>query len=119
MERVLTREDVELPRQQLRPTTSTFFVRIDHDKPLIELGNVGLDRIRRPRRVAHVALEPLDVRGVAFEGVADLVFEVVDDYEVGEEGEDVFNLEKRGRLEEAHGAVGRKERGGRDEHRLD
>jgi hypothetical protein len=105
VEGMLTREDIELPRQQLHPTTPTLLIRINDDEPLVQLLDISLDRVCSPRCVAHVSLEAFDVRGVGFEGVADLVFEGVDDYEVGEEGEDVFDFEERGRVEEAHGTV--------------
>ena len=50
----------------------------------------------------HLCLELVDVRRVAFERGANLLLEVVDDNEVGEEWEDVFYLEQIGVLEEAH-----------------
>ena len=106
VEGVLAREDVELSREELLSTAPAPFRGIDDHEPVAEVRNVGLDRLGRPGRVVHVALEALNVGRVALERGADLVLEVVDDDKVGEEGQDVFNLEEVRRFEEPHRTAG-------------
>lgn len=96
MERVLAREDVELPREEGQTTAATFLARIDDDEAVAQVGNIALDGLCAPSRLVHIVLEPLDVRRVALESRADLVLEVVDDHEIGEEGKDVLDLEQVG-----------------------
>jgi hypothetical protein len=86
MERVLTREDVELPRQEGQSTAPTLLARIDDDETVAQIGNVALDGLCAPSCLVHVVLQPLDVRRVALESRADLLLEVIDDDEVGEKG---------------------------------
>lgn len=102
MERVLAREDVELPREEGQSTAAALLACINDDEAISQVGDVALDGLCAPSRFVHVVLEPLDVRRVVLESRADLVLEVVDDHKIGEKGEDVLYLEQVGRLEEAH-----------------
>lgn len=96
MERVLAWEDVELPREKGQITAAALLACVDDDEAIAQVGNVALDRFCAPSRLVHVVLEPFDVRRVALERRADLVLEVVDDHEVGEEGKDVLDFEQVG-----------------------
>ena len=55
-----------------------------------------------PRRLDHVLLQLVNVLGVLLEGVADSRLEVVDGDKVGEEGEDVLDLDRGALLQELH-----------------
>ena len=66
------------------------------------LSNLLSDNPSAPRRFDHVLLQLVDVLGVLLEGVADGCLEVVDGDKVGEEGEDVLNLDGRTLLQELH-----------------
>ena len=57
------------------------------------LGNLFSDNPSAPGRLDHVLLQLVDVLGVLLEGVADGGLEVVDGDEVGEERQDVLNLD--------------------------
>ena len=57
------------------------------------LGNLLSDDPRAPGGLDHVLLQLVDVLGVLLEGVADGGLEVVDGDKVGEEGQDVLNLD--------------------------
>ena len=94
VERVVAREDVELARHERERARRAALRRVDGDEALLQRGDVLLDGVRVARCLVHVRLERVDVRRVALEGGADLFFEVVDDYKVWEEGEDVFDLEE-------------------------
>ena len=66
------------------------------------LGNLFSDNPSAPGRLDHVLLQLVDVLGVLLEGVADGCLEVVDGDKVGEEGEDVLDLDGRALLQELH-----------------
>ena len=66
------------------------------------LGNLFSDDPSAPGRLDHVLLQLVDVLGVLLEGVADGCLEVVDGDKVGEEGEDVLDLDGRALLQELH-----------------
>ena len=66
------------------------------------LGNLFSDDPSAPGRLDHVLLQLVDVLGVLLEGVADGCLEVVDGDKVGEEGEDVLNLDGWTLLQELH-----------------
>ena len=106
MERMVAREHIKLPRQQQLPALRARLPSPNRHEPVLQVRDVLLDRVRRLRRVVHLLLELVDVRGVALERVRVLLFEVVDDDEVGEEGEDVLDFEDVGGFEELNGAGG-------------
>lgn len=90
---MLAREDEELPAQQRQPTDVAFLAGLDDGVAAVEGADVGPDGGGRRGRVVHFFLERVDVARVGFQGVADLFLEVVDDDEVREEGDQVFDAE--------------------------
>ena len=102
MEGVVAWEDVELAGHEREGAVRAPLRGVHGDEALLQRGDVLLDGVRVARCLVHVRLERVDVRRVALEGGADLFFEVVDDDEVGEERQDVFDLEQLGVLEEPH-----------------
>jgi hypothetical protein len=103
VERVLAREDVELPREQRHGAHRATLAGVERDEAVLEPGCVLLHRVRAARRVVHLLLERIDLRRVSLECVGDLLLEVVDDNEVGEERQDIFNLEQVCVFQEVHG----------------
>lgn len=105
VEAVLARERVKLSGQELLSARAALLARLDDHEAVVELGDVGLDGLSGARRLGHVLLQALYVRRVVFERRADLLLEVVDHDKVGEEGQDVLDLEQTRRLEELHRAA--------------
>ena len=103
MEGVLTWEDIELSREERLVADRTLLCRVDGDEALLQCGDILLDSLRVARGLIHLRLQRVDVRGVVLERRTYLVLEVINHYEVGEERQDVFDLQEVGVLEEAHG----------------
>lgn len=106
MEGVLAREDIELPCQQLFSARITLCSRINHNKAVSEVCNIALDSFSGFGRAVHFRLELLDLMTVFFKRITDILFEVVNGDEVGEERKDVFYLEQGRTFEELHGSGG-------------
>ena len=105
MEGVVAREDVELAGHEREGAVRAPLRGVHGHEALLQRGDVLLDRLCVLRRLVHVRLELVDVRRVPLERGADLLLEVVDDDEVGEERQDVLDLEQIRVLEEAHRPV--------------
>lgn len=110
MKRMLARKDKELPAQQRQPTDAAFLAGLDDRVPTVEGRDVRPNRRRRRGRVVHLLLQRVDVARVGLERVTDLLFEVVDDDEVREEGDQVLDAEAGagvgfGALEEVEGRL--------------
>ncbi len=99
---MVAREDVELACHQRLRTGRAALLRVDGDEAFLERSDVLLDRLSVVCRLVHLCLQRIDVRRVALERSADLVLEVVDDDEIGEEREDVLDFEQFRVLEEPH-----------------
>lgn len=56
----------------------------------------------RRRRIIHLSLQRVDLTRVLLQSRADFLFEVVDDDEVREEGNQIFDAQKFAPLEELH-----------------
>lgn len=87
------REDEELAAQQRESAQSAALPRFDDGVAAVEVLDVGFDALGCGGRGVHFGFEGGDGAGVGFEGGADFVFEVVDDDEVREEGDEVFDAE--------------------------
>lgn len=105
VERMLAREDIELPAQQEFAADRTFVFGVDRNEPLLQGCDVLLDGCGVTRRLVHVGFQALNVCGITFQRCTYLLLEVVDDHEIRKEWQDVFNLEQVGVLQELHRPV--------------
>lgn len=98
MERVPTWEHIELPRQQCELAVRTSLACIDRYEAVLQRRDVCLDGGRIRGRLVHFSAKAVNVRRVPLERITYLILEVVDNDKVGEEGEDVFDLQEVGVL---------------------
>lgn len=106
MERMLTREDIELSGKQRIQARRAPLVCANRDESVLQVRNIFLDRLGTLGRFVHLRLEFFDMSRVSLQCCAYFFLEVVDDYKVGEEREDILDLEKVCTFEEAHCPVG-------------
>jgi len=102
VEHVLAGKKIEWFGDENAGTGGTSVRRPDKLVLVASLGNLFSDDPSAPGRLDHVLLQLVDVLGVLLEGVADGCLEVVDGDKVGEEGEDVLDLDGRALLQELH-----------------
>lgn len=107
VECMLAGEHVELSRKQRLVTMRAPLSGVDRDEALLESRNVLLDGLRILGHIVHLRLQRINMRRISLQGIAYLLLEVVDDYEVGEEWQNVLNLEKICVLQEPHGPTER------------
>jgi len=84
MERMLAREDVELPGQEGVCALGAPLAGVDANYTPRQGVNVLLDGVRASCRIIHHPAEAIDVLCVSLERMADLILEVVNDNEIGE-----------------------------------
>ena len=94
MERMLTGKHEELPTKHRQRAEPALLPRFDNGIPRIQTRDLRPDLPRRVGRVIHLLAEGVNVARVLLERGADFVLEVVDDYEVREEGDEVFDAEE-------------------------
>lgn len=93
MESMLTREYVGLPRQQELCTNGTSLSGVNGDETALQLDDILLDRLCSARNVIHLPLQIINVSRVAFQGVRNFLFEVINDDEIREEWKNIFDFE--------------------------
>ena len=103
MKSMLARKHKELPRQQRQTTHIAPLPGFNNRIPLFEGLDIRLDMRSRRLTIIHLLLQAINLVAVVFEGGADFLFEIVDDDEVGEEGDEVFDAEEVDAAEELDG----------------
>ena len=90
---MLTREYVGLSRQQELRTNGASLSSVDSDETALQLDNILFDRLRSARDLVHLSLQIINVSRVAFQRVRNLFFKVINDHEIREEGQNIFDFE--------------------------
>lgn len=93
MERVLTREDVELPCQKQEGAYRASFSRINSHESVFQLRYILLDGLRSVGSLVHLPLEHLDMGGVPLKSMSNFFLEVINNNKIGEERQYVLDLE--------------------------
>lgn len=105
MEGMLTWENVKLSREQWIRALRATLVDIQRDESVFEIRDVFLDGFCASSRFVHFGFERLDVIAVPLKSIADLFLEVIDDDKVGEERQNIFDLDEVGILEKLHSSI--------------
>ena len=106
MKAMLTaRKDEKLPAQERQLAHPAAFARLDDRVPAIQRLDVPPHGLGRRGRGVHFCVEGGDRPGVGLQRGADLVLEVIDDDEVREKRDQVFNAEQFAALEEIDGGL--------------
>ena len=106
MERMLTREDIELSCEQRLVTMRTSLASVDSDESLLQCRYVLLDGLGVPCHLIHLSLQRVDMGRVALQRSANLLLEIIDDHKVRKERQDVLDFQKIRVLQESHGPRG-------------
>lgn len=102
MESMVTRKDIELPCKKEIRTTRALFVRVDGDKSGFERRNVLFYAFGGLCSLIHFNLERIDLGGISFQGVRNFFLEIIDDNEIREERQNIFDFEQICILKELH-----------------
>lgn len=100
MEGVLAGEDEELPAQQWQVAYVAFLTWLNNRVAVVKSCNVDFDVGRGLRGLIHSFLQGVYVSAVVFKSSADLFFEVVNDDEIREKWDEVFDFEEITTFEE-------------------
>lgn len=90
----MAREHIELPRQEQLFALGAWCIRVDGNISILQRGDVLLDAFCRLRRLIHLTLQLINMRGILLQSMRNLFFEVVNDYKVREERQYILNLQE-------------------------